>query len=771
MKRKFLLIFTILFIGLIPSKSFSNLKSISNNLTLEEDIEIDKLKAQVKLLEEKIETLEKTKAVKLKKNKSELKIGLALSGGGAKGLAHVGVLKVLEEQNIKIDYITGTSMGAVVASLYSAGYTPDQIENILVDINWNGYISGELDNKKIPLEKKLNNQKYAATVRYDKEFNLSLPKGFGSTEIIYLRLKKLLANVDNINDFDKLPIPLRIITTDLNSGKAVALSKGDLARAITASVAIPTILDPVEINGNLYVDGLISRNLPVEDVINMGADIVIASDVGNEVKDNKDYNILSVMNQLVTIQSASSTQHQREMATILISPDIQAYNATDMKRGREFITLGFEAAQEKIPDLKKLPKRDKIVKAPVSNNNIYIENIMYSDKFSPDKQEILNNLLAKYMNKSITDEEMEDIMLKLYGIDFINKIYYEVEGNTLFLDADINPANVFGIGASYATGYGTTFNIGTELSNAKKLGSSSTINAQFGDYLGLSTRNFFYYGVSNKIGIFANASYKESPLYLYDNTKKISDYTTKALRLETGVLTQYDNQLLASYGIAVNYSKLEQETGLEWTEQFEYSKNYNEAFFKLSLDRLSGGNRPTSGVKGELNYVWGGTFGASKSNFYGPLYQFDGYIPINKKFNFSYGFYGGVISGDNILLDQYIKLGGTKNHIQNKEFAFYGYEVHQKLVDQFLIGRLGLDYEISTNLYLGTNWNIGTFREVKEKSDTMSRNDKLLWDDYHQGFALSLTYETMFGPIELSVSKDNKRGDVISQFSIGYILD
>lgn len=126
MKRKFLLIFTILFISLISSKSFSNLKSIDNNLTLEEDIEIDKLKAQMKLLEEKIEILEKTKAIKLKRNKSELKIGLALSGGGAKGFAHIGVLKALEEQNIKIDYITGTSMGAVVASLYSAGYTPQQ---------------------------------------------------------------------------------------------------------------------------------------------------------------------------------------------------------------------------------------------------------------------------------------------------------------------------------------------------------------------------------------------------------------------------------------------------------------------------------------------------------------------------------------------------------------------------------------------------------------------------------------------------------------------
>lgn len=771
MKRKFFLIFTILFIGLIPSKSFSNLQSINNNITFEEDIEIDKLKSQIKLLEEKIQTLEKTKAVKLKKNKSEVKIGLALSGGGAKGLAHVGVLKILEEQNIKIDYITGTSMGAVVAALYSAGYTPDQIEKILIDINWNGYISGELDSKKVPLEKKLNSHKYAASVRYDKEFNLSLPKGFGSTEMIYLRLKKLLTNVEDINDFDKLPIPLRIIATDLNSGKAVALSHGDLARAITASVAIPTILDPVEIDGNLYVDGLITRNLPVEDVIAMGADIVIASDVGNEVKDNKDYNILSVMNQLVTIQSASSTQQQREMATILISPDIQSYSATDMKRGKEFITLGLKAAQEKIEDLKKLPKKEKMVEVPPPEKNIIIENIVYSNKFSQDKQEIVNNLLEKYKNKPLTTEEMEDIMLKLYGIDFINKIYYEIKGTTLALDADINPANVFGVGASYATGYGTTFNIGTELSNVKKLGSNSRIDAQFGDYLGLSTHNFFYYGVSNKIGIFANASYKESPLYLYDNTKKIADYTTKVLRFETGVLTQYDNQLLASYGIAANYSKLDQETGFEWTEQFEYSKNYNEAFFKLSLDRLSGENRPSSGVKGELNYVWGGTFGASKSNFYGPLYQFDGYIPVNKKFNFSYGFYGGVISGDNILLNQYIKLGGTKNNIQNKEFAFYGYEVHQKLVDQFLIGRLGLDYEISNNLYLGTNWNIGTYREIKEKSDTMSKNDNLLWNDYHQGFALSLTYETMFGPIEFSVSKDNKKGNVISQFSIGYIFD
>lgn len=771
MKRQITILIIILFIMAVPSKSFSNLHSINSKAVLQEDIEIDKLKSQIKLLEEKIEALEKSKAAKLQKDKTKVKIGLALSGGGAKGLAHIGVLRVLEENNIKIDYITGTSMGAIIAAFYSVGYTPDEIEKLLIDADWNSYINGEMENKKIPLEQKINSKRYAATIRYDKEFNFSLPKGIGNTEIIYLRLKKLLAGAEKITDFDKLPIPLRVVATDLNTGKAVALSKGDLARAITASVAIPTILDPVEINGSLYVDGLISRNLPVEDVLAMGADIVIASDVGNEVKDNKDYNILSVLNQLVTIQSASSTEQQRGMASILISPDIQEYDATDMKKGPELMSLGESAAREKLADLQNLPKRDNNPKTVLKEEKIYIDKIVYSDKFSETKQEILNNMLEKYLDHYMTYDELEDIMLKIYGIDFINKVYYDISGNTLVLDAEINPSNVFGIGASYATGYGTAFTIGTELSNVRKLGNTSSINAQFGDYLGLSTDNFFYYGVSNKIGIFANAGYKESPLYLYDGKKKVSDFTTKSFRMETGVLTQYNNQLLAAYGVAANYANLEQETGLEWSKDFEYSKNYNEAFLRISLDKLNRPVHPTSGIKGEFNYVWGGTWGKSRSNFYGPLYSFDGYVPLNRKFTFSYGLYGGVISGDNILLDQYIKLGGTRNNIKNKEFAFYGYEVHQKLVDQFLIGRLGLEYELVKNLYLGTKWNIGTYREAREKYDSFDSGRPQMWDDYHQGFDLSLKYESLFGPVEVSVSKDNKKGDVISQFSIGYIFD
>lgn len=756
----------------IPIKSFSEMSRKNNSPVLEEDIEIKKLKEQISILNNKIKFLEKSKALKLKKDRKNMKIALALSGGGAKGLAHVGVLRVLEENNIKIDCITGTSMGAVVGALYSIGYTPDEIEKLLLNTDWNSYINGELENKKVPLEQKVNNKKYAATVRYDKKFNLSLPKGIGNTEIIYLRLKKIFAGAEDISDFDKLSIPLRVVATDLNSGKAVALGKGDLARAVTASIAIPTILEPVEIDGNLYVDGLVSRNLPVEDALKMGADIVIASDVGNEVKDNKDYNILSVLNQLVTIQSASSTQEQRNMATILISPDIQNYSATDIKKGKELIELGKKATLNQLYSIEKLPKREKKYQERMLEGRIYVENIKYSEKIPENKKEIFENILGKYKDRYLTYDELEEIMLKIYNIDFVNKVYYDVQGNDLVLDAEINPANLFGIGASYSTGYGTTFNIGTEFTNINKLGNTSSINAQFGDYLGVTMDNFFYYGLSNKIGVFANAGYYEAPLYLYDKTKKIADYTSENLRFETGILTQYNNEILAAYGIAFNYVELKQDTGFNWTEQFEYSKKYNEAFLKLSLDKTNKLINPTSGIKGEFNYVWEGSYGNSNSNLYGPLYIVDGYIPLNKKLTLSYGVYGGVISGDNISIDKYIKLGGTRNNIKNKEFAFYGYRVHQKLVDEFLLGKIGLEYELFKNFYIGSKWNIGTYSEIKDKEDDMfEENIPQMWQDYHQGFDLELKYTSLFGPVEFSLSKDNKKGNVITQFSIGYIFD
>lgn len=354
MKKFTIYFFVLLSIIFIPS----NIYAKENNLTLKEDNEIQKLKEQISLLENKISQLEKIKKIKQQKNKKNLKIGLTLSGGGAKGLAHIGVLRVLEELDIRPDYISGTSMGALIGALYSAGYSLDEIEKILTQSDWDSFINGNFMEDKVPLEKKINNKNYMVSVRYDNKFNFSLPKGFGNNQLIYFELKKLLSNLEEFKNFDEFPIPLRIVATDLNTGKAVAFKEGDLAKIITASIAIPTVFDPIEINGRLYVDGLVSRNFPVIDVIDMGADIVIGSDVGNEVKDKKDYNIISVLNQLVTIQSAASTEEQRKLTSILITPDVLNYSATDLDKGPILIKLGEEAAKEKITFLQSLPKKE-----------------------------------------------------------------------------------------------------------------------------------------------------------------------------------------------------------------------------------------------------------------------------------------------------------------------------------------------------------------------------------------------------------------------------
>lgn len=768
MKKKVISSIVLLFLLLNATSLFGE----NTSSTTKEDIEIEKLQSQIKILQTKIKQLEEIKEKKATLNKKDIKIGLALSGGGAKGLAHVGVLRVLEKYNIRPDFITGTSMGAIVGALYSVGYTPDQIEEFLTKADWESFISGSFASTKVPLEKKVNNKKYMMSIRYDNKFNFSLPKGFGNTQMIYFELKKALSNVEGITDFDKLPIPLRVIATDLNTGKAVAFKEGDLAKTITASIAIPTIFDPVEVGDNLYVDGLVSRNFPVIDAINMGANVVIGSDVGNELKDKKDYNIISVLNQLVAIQSSSSTKEQQKLATILITPDVLEYSATDLDKAKEFVALGEKAALEQKELLKDLAESEKNRKKPIipKAKDVTIEKIQYTHNIPEKDKELIDSILDKTKGQTLTPDELENYMLKVYGNDIINTVYYEVHGDTLLVDANINPNNSIGVGVNYLTGYGTTFNVGTTISNFGTIGNNSLLNVKLGDYLGVTFKNFIYYGYSNKIGIFANLSYNENPLYLYDKNKKISDSTTTTALFETGIMTQYNNQLVLSYGVNTMYTKLKQNTGYINDEDINYSRNYNGAFFKGVFDTLEEvNNHPYNGIKGIFEYSWEGSLNKSRSNFYGPTYMLDGYLPLTKKFTFKYGFSGGVISGKHkISEDRFIKIGGTKSNFKQKEFSFYGLSYQQKLVDQFLIGKLGLEYEIIPNLYVGGHWNIGTFNGIK--TDNYPRTSEI-WEDYLQGMGLSITYESIVGPVEFSVSKTNEHSKFLSQVSVGYIFD
>lgn len=760
MKKIFFLIYIFLNLSLAYSENIE-LKS-------REDVEIENLESQIKVLEEKIQTIKK---LKNDKDKNNLKVALVLSGGGAKGYAHLGVLRVLEKENIKIDYIAGTSIGALVGTLYSIGYSIDEIEKVLDNLNIENFLESGSDLTGLDLDKKETLKKYSFYVNFDNELNYSLPKGLRETEELYLVVKNLLKNYENTKNFNNFPIPLRVVATNLNTGETKSFSEGDIAKVLTASMAIPTIFEPVEVNGTLYVDGLVSRNLPVEEAYDMGADLVIASDVGTPVVKKDNYNILSVLNQMIAIQSSYITKDSKEKATILISPDIKNISATDTTKRKDLIDLGEVATQGQIAKLREFPKNSssnkRINVQKEKRDSFVINKIEYDPKFDKNTIDILNNIFITLLNKPISENDIEKKIIDVYNSKYMDKLYYTVEDGILHLDGEKGHLNRIGVGFNYQTGYGTTFNVGTDLFFSGKFGNNINLNFKFGDYLGADLGTLTYYGIRNRFGILTNIGYNESPFFLYNNRRKLAKFMNREAYLNIGVFNQPSNNSMISYGVLSKLSSLKQDTGGSLSQNLEYSENLTKTYLRVKYDNLDSISNPMKGIKADFIYNFASSFGKSKSNLYGPAYSIKGYIPINPKLSFVYGLNSASLRGDRIRADQRIRLGGMYTNIDNNEFEFYGLNYQEKQVKDLISLTLGFKHKIVYSLYFNTKFNIATFSE----NNSFGNNNSRMWKDYSKGMAISISYDSPIGPIEFSVSSDLKHKRPIGSISIGYKLD
>ena len=737
-------------------------------LKTKEDVEIEKMEEQIKNLQDKIENTKKLKSAKDNKN---LKVALVLSGGGVKGYAHLGVLKVLERENIKIDYITGTSIGAFIGTLYSIGYSVDEIEKILDDVNVSSFLETVTDNTNLSLEKKESLKKYSAYLSFDNELNFSFPKGLKGTGEEYLILKKMLGKYEYMDNFDDFPIPLRIVATNLNTGETKAFSKGDVAKVLIASMAIPSIFEPMKIDGEIYVDGLVSRNLPVEEAYEMGADIVIASDIGAPVVEKDDYNILSVMSQANTIQASNITKISREKASILISPDVKDISALASSKKEELMKLGEIAAEKQIDKINLLAKVDNKKKKEkfVTDNDvkITINKIEYSNKFNPNTITVLDDIFKDLLNKPISKKDIDKKIVDIYSSKYMDKVYYTIDGDTLIINGEKPHSNKVGLGFNYLTDYGTTFNIGSDLVFNGKFNNNINLNLKFGDYLGADLATLSYYGVKNRFGFLTNIGYNENPFFLYDNKRKIAKFVSREAYFNIGIFTQPTNNTMLSYGILSKFSSLKQDTGGDSSKTLEYSENSTKTYLTLKYDSLDSISNPMKGVKASLNYNFSSSFGKSKSNLYGPAYTVKGYIPINPKFSFMYGLNYSSLRGDKIRADRRIKLGGMYTNIDNNQFEFYGYNYQEKQVKDLVSLTLVFKHKIVYSLYFSTKFNIATFNE----DNPIQSNKARMWKDYSQGLGFSLNYDSPIGPIEFSISSDLKNIKPIGSISIGYKLD
>lgn len=224
-------------------------------------------------------------SLKLKTKKP--KIGVVLSGGGAKGLAHIGVLKVIDSLGIKIDYISGASMGAIIGGLYASGYNAKQLDSIFSKADTEAMIQDYIPRGAKSFYEKRNDEIYALTLPFDK-FRLGLPTALSKGLYNYNLLSRLTFNVCSEKDFNKLPIPFLCIATNMETGEEVVLESGNLPQALIASGAIPSLYNPIEIDGKLLIDGGIVNNYPVELLRKKGMDIIIGVDVQDGLKTRED---------------------------------------------------------------------------------------------------------------------------------------------------------------------------------------------------------------------------------------------------------------------------------------------------------------------------------------------------------------------------------------------------------------------------------------------------------------------------------------------------
>ncbi len=366
------------------------------------------------------------------------KIGLVLSGGGARGGAHVGVLKALEELNVPIDYIAGTSMGAIIGGFYAAGYSSDELEIIMQEMDWSAALSDQPDRRDRTMRKK--ELEFESFIPHRIGFNkgsIQLPLGVIEGQHLDQIFHRILMPVRGIDDFDQLSIPFRAVATDLVTGKEVVLSSGSLADALRASMSVPGVFSPVRLNGRLLVDGGMSNNLPVSVVREMGADIVIAIDISSPLfKEDELKSVLSVTGQLSNFLTRNNLERQiasLKATDILLVPDLAGASSADFEAAGKLADIGYVAVMSEqdtflalaMPPESALPARPELELSPEN----YVVRFVEIDNQSVLDDELIRSRLDIPLGKALDLDALETSVDQIYSLDVFESVTYDLVRN------------------------------------------------------------------------------------------------------------------------------------------------------------------------------------------------------------------------------------------------------------------------------------------------------------------------------------------------------
>jgi len=712
--------------------------------------------------------------------KKDLKVGLVLSGGGAKGFAHVGVLKALEEAGVRIDYIGGTSMGAIVGSLYASGYSADAIETIIKDFKFYEHIPDEISRKSKPFYQKEIDDKYSIKLPV-KAKKVQIPSGLSDGQIVLNILSKFTQHVNTITDFNKLPIPFLCIATDLENGKQVLLNSGYLPEAVRASSAYPTLLKPIEIDGKLLVDGGIVNNFPVDEVKAMGADIIIGVDVSAStlLKKEELNSVLNILDQIVSYQMMTKEDLDKKNRTdIFIRPDISGYSVMSFDKGAEIIQVGLKAGKENLAAFKEIakkqttpPKKFTPVKVPekFTVKSIHIEgNKNYTYGYIIEKLQIR-------LGKQISFEEFFNGIDRLSATgNFINiqqKIYLtKDDACNISIKLTENKVDTYVQAGAH---YDPIFKAGILLNITSKhlLFKNDFLSADV--IVGEKPRYNITYFVDNGIhlsiglqSVYQNFDFdtfflsNNSDFYLSDNFINLDFLNLSNELFFQGI---YKDNFAVRLGLEHQFIRALNKNNDE-NNLFIEKSNYLIGSGLLRFDTFDERTFPKSGMQFEGNLKW---------YFYSSDFQ-ENFIPfVQGRAKFSYALTlkdrltaqinseAGISMGDNVNPYLGFYLGGVTNNYKTNFGNFYGYPFAGIGNNSYLKTAFTLRYELFNKHFLSTTANF-----ARTEEDLL--NNGAIFENTKKGYALEYGIKSLVGPIILTYaySPDIKKN--YWNFKIGY---
>ncbi len=711
------------------------------------------------------------------------KIGLVLSGGGAKGLAHIGVLKVIDSLGIKIDYIGGTSMGAIVGGLYASGYTANQLDSIFNAVDFQKLIQDDLPRSALTFYEKADAERYAITFPFE-DFKVSFPSGLSKGQNVFNLLAQLTEPVSSIKEFSKLPIPFFCIATDVESGQQIKLDKGNLADAITASGAFPSLFKPVELDGRLLIDGGVSNNYPINLVKEMGATKIIGVDVQDPLRDREQLKSAPlILLQINNYRTINDMKHKSLQTDIYIKPDIEDFTVISFDQGDAIIQNGYEAALKKIENLKSvLLQQDRPYKRSeylTTQDSILIKDITIRGDQKYPRGYILGKLRINAPEK-VTFEELDQGIKNLAATGNFQSIRYNFEkqddGDKLLMNINQSETTSF---VRLALHYDNLYKSAALVNLTKKRlffdNDVASLDLIVGDNL---RYNFEYYidkGRYWSIGLRSrHNSFKQNiqadvltddmglGLGLNKIELDVTDFTNQ-FYIETVIREEF------SFLVGAEHKRLKYDTpNLSDTgdENLVFDKSdYGSVFSQLRFDTYDSKYFPHRGLYFEGDghlYLFSTDFNNNFSEFAVVKGQVGAAIPVSEQFTVGLGSQMGFKIGISDVQSFDFVLGGYGNNLINNFIPFFGYDFLSFGGDSYIKGSVNLDYEIFDSNHINFSANYAN------AGISIFNDGEWFTEPNFSGYAIGYGLETFLGPIELKYSWSPETSDTNVFFNLGF---